>query len=229
MKDTAKIHVGYIVSILVSLNIVTLTAKWGAVKYLVTYVSFAATLASLLLAVLAIVYSYFSSGSLATYGERVSRASEELQSTYSELQRTTNDLKQVAENIPGAMTSLSEKVSQTQKFLENMSNPATSEKMAESDEEDVQIAVSLAQLTFGASPSGLLAMLACCEAYASKKHLDLTKLAKAGQVDESYLYGWIMALDAADLIDLQDKEGSAAIWSIERVTAGLRKFLEEAS
>src|SRR5438105_13887747 len=106
MKDTAKIHIGYIISILVVVNIVTLAAKWGSIKDLVTYVSFAATLASLLLAILAIVYSYFSSGSLATYSERVSKASESLQTTYSELQRTAHDLKQVAENIPGAMTSL---------------------------------------------------------------------------------------------------------------------------
>jgi hypothetical protein len=61
-----KTHEGYILFILLSILIGVLTVKWSEVPKLTEYLSFALTLASLLLAVMAIGYAIYSNQGLAT-------------------------------------------------------------------------------------------------------------------------------------------------------------------
>ena len=59
MTDKAKIHVTYIISILIIVIILLLTIRWGHISELVQLIGFAVTLTSLVAGLIAIIYSFY--------------------------------------------------------------------------------------------------------------------------------------------------------------------------
>ena len=64
METKYKIHVFYILSILIAIIIILITVRWSEVPKLVDYITFALTVTSLALALLAIIYSMYSNTTL---------------------------------------------------------------------------------------------------------------------------------------------------------------------
>ena len=63
LPATAKIHFGYIFSILIAIIVCLVTVKWSDIPSLASYFNFALGVASLVLAVLAIVYAFLANNS----------------------------------------------------------------------------------------------------------------------------------------------------------------------
>jgi hypothetical protein len=223
MKDTVRIHAIYIVAILVACNIVTLTVKWGDLKELVSYFSFAATLASLLLAILAIVYSYLSGGSIAAYTEKVEAAGKRLDVASECVQQATAKFSEATQGLPAAFKNLDEKVSRTHDLVTNLSASAAEEKAESIDVPPSEKSVSLVRLAVGASPLGQLSMLIACLAFRSKKPFRLAELLEGTSMNKDYVQGWMMALDAADIIDVKIE---SSISTVVTVPDGFEELLE---
>src|SRR5690606_8952706 len=113
MKDTYKIHTSYIIVILVAIIILLITVKWAAVPELVGYINFAATLASLLLAVVAILYAMYSNSSIAQNIGELDRAATDIrtaaigiESTNAELHRRVNEIPPQIEHVNKSMDAI---------------------------------------------------------------------------------------------------------------------------
>lgn len=202
--SATKLHLKYVIGILVAINILILTINWGGLKDVVSYVSFAATLASLLLAILAIVYSYTSSGSLISYSDRISKAGEDLNKTYHQLQHLLGRVDTLCDSIPESFADLKKQVTSTNDYLDRLSTNRRSVS-ADAPDGDFVYPISVKSFVNNASPNGLFSILFCIHAKNNNKTFSLSEIAKIIDAEEPYIYGWLMAIDSAGLIDIDTK------------------------
>jgi hypothetical protein len=113
MNDKAKIHVGYIISILVAIIITLLTVKWSEIPGLADYLTFALTVSSLCLAILAIIYSIYSNSSFTGNISSLEISSRSLLETSSDLSSVTEELNDRIQGIPDIMKTVGDKVEKT--------------------------------------------------------------------------------------------------------------------
>ena len=78
MNKDYKIHSFYILLILVSIIIGLVSVNWSQVPKLVEYITFALTVSSLILAILAIVYSVYSNSSISELMGEISIATKDV-------------------------------------------------------------------------------------------------------------------------------------------------------
>ncbi len=115
--ETFKIHSYYIGGILVAIIVGLLTIQWGSIPDLSDRISFALTLASLLLAILAIVYSIMSSSSWAQTIGTLRGISDDVTVTTAELGEATANLREEIKSIPERLGGLEGKVTETHSFV----------------------------------------------------------------------------------------------------------------
>lgn len=203
MNATERVHVGYVIGILVAIIILLLTVQWGSIKDLSQLISFALTLASLILALLAIVYSFFSNASLAQSLSTLTRVAGEVQDVSETITNSTSRLRAEIASIPSALSEVSRHVSETHDIVRQLANkeeaPEGAHRQAnlEADAADTMIRI--------AAPTGFISMYAAAVAHSQSKPLDPLDLARALNDEDSgpYHLGWLMALDAAGIIDLR--------------------------
>lgn len=82
----------YWIAILIGWNILLLTSDFGANEEIISYVSFAGTITSIILAVVALLYSFI-------FNEKSSGAIEKFKSSAENIEKHTNELKNVSESI----------------------------------------------------------------------------------------------------------------------------------
>lgn len=78
MKNNLSLHFKYIVSILVGVIIVLLTRDLASIPQLQEYIAFALTFSSLILALIAIVYSFLSNESLTSSLTKINNSADEM-------------------------------------------------------------------------------------------------------------------------------------------------------
>jgi hypothetical protein len=125
---TIKIHGIYIIVILVIINIGIGTFKWGDNELLVGYFSFAGTISSILLAVIAIIYSFISNNSLSSSLSSFNSTSKEFSETSKKITEATEALKNKLDEIPLLLKPIEEKADITNAKIEQLSNIAQTEK-----------------------------------------------------------------------------------------------------
>lgn len=108
MNREYKIHAFYVVAILLVVIIGLATSRWGDNPKLVEYLNFAATLTSLVLAVLAIVYAFLSNASISN--------------SVAEIGEAAKGIAKVAGDVSGASTALSAKIDSIPPQLETVTN-----------------------------------------------------------------------------------------------------------
>lgn len=106
MNKEYKIHACYIVAILVAIIIALTTSKWGDNPKLVDFVNFAATLTSLVLAVLAIIYAFLSNASVAKSMNEITSASSAMSTTADNISNAAKELSNRIETIPTKLESM---------------------------------------------------------------------------------------------------------------------------
>jgi hypothetical protein len=102
-KTINKLHFLYITGILIAIIILLSTAKFGSNDNLIAYLSFALTVSSLFLSLLAIIYAYISNS---TFGD-----------TISSLNKSSNDISNNSKNLEGITKTLDEKFEKLPQFL----------------------------------------------------------------------------------------------------------------
>ena len=92
MNEKVKIHIFYIISILISIIIVLVVVKWGTIEGLVGYIGFAATVTSLAVGILAIVYALYSNSTFSNSSAQLSQSSKEISQTSERFTSSIKDL-----------------------------------------------------------------------------------------------------------------------------------------
>ncbi|WP_270621237.1 hypothetical protein [Parabacteroides merdae] len=214
-----KIHFIYVVFILVVIIIVLLSCRLSDNQSFVDIVSFAGTLTSIILSVLAIFITVLSNDSFSNLMEKIrgltdsinplkikiDESSDKMKDTIGELNKTNQELKNSSQDINKVIQNLEKNICNQVKGIENKmdkllspSNDLTSTHYMENCDANVDYFVE--------STSVLgLQVLYCCALYEkSKKNLYLSRYCSyigSSLDDIYYVWGFLVAAKSAGYID----------------------------
>lgn len=120
MEEKYKIHSIYILSILLSTIVILITIKWSNIPGLKDYISFALTVFSLGLAVIAIIYSMYSNSSLSSSLNMLEYSSKKLSDTSNILLESTKNLSENILCIPQAIEKVENRITQTHDLVKSL-------------------------------------------------------------------------------------------------------------
>lgn len=219
-----KIHVFYII-VLLSLSIIGLiTIKWTVIPDLVNYITFALTLSSLVLSILAIVYSFISNSQFSeTMGALSSVTKDALHST-EKLNNITDSLSYHVKEIPSSLKEIVDQTTKTNEFLQDNSYNRTENNILQNKEWNRD---SIKSFIERSSYIGKKLIYACCISFKEQKGFILNELFETG---EEYPYGYFIALSAMDLISYTETAKVILIKNMNENLSYLIKdlFLEHA-
>jgi len=226
METKYKIHVSYIIGILIAIIVIQNAVDWSRIPQLVTLISFAATLTSLILAFLAIIYAYYSNSTFATNISTFNQVSNTVSQQANKLSDISNlILKELGDNassmkvIDENIKKLPETLNTKMQALSDSGQEKEKEEKSEQKNTDAFVDNFLARSSF----TGLLALHMAC---LSKKTLiafnlkDLTNLIPS--YDFNYIYGFLIASFSAGLLSFKEANG---LWNIISVNSHLDKII----
>lgn len=227
-----KIHFFY-VCLLLSLTIIVLVSfNWTSLEGFTDYLSVAATLTSLVLGLLAIIYSFFSSGSInqslgsledasrqmrlvaqdfkvlasdsSNIQQKAENRTERLHDLIENMQGALDKLASTTQSLAGSVDTLPERITNAQKSAEPVN--LTSVESGSSRSED-RVTLFLNRI----SPLGLVAVYAGLKAYEAGRYVDFEKLVGERSVD--YIWGFLVAASSADIfaMDYMNKKLGARV------------------
>lgn len=208
MEERLKIHALYVFGILTTVIIALTTSKWGDNPKLVEYVNFFATLASLVLAILAIVYAYFSNFAVFQSIGEIKSASGAISTTARDVSDAAAELKDRIEMIPKKIDSINVRFDEIKSL---MRVPQTNTPLDATDQKKkpLDLADSIANFFERISVTGFASVYCFYLAYENKKTVDLADA--FNEFDRDYAWGIMMALDALEVISVSHSEGG---WSV---------------
>jgi len=200
MEEKYKIHAFYILTILTSVIVILITVQWSGIPNLAEKISFALTLASLILAALAIGYAVYSNTTFSQTISTLNTVARDVSDSSQNISNAATDLSQKIEAIPSRLESMEVKVDQTNILLQQFSErgeaqpPSEKEKMAARE-----IVDSFLERT---SPAGLLMLYAYSLAFTQNKTFNAKELISSlSNIDINYARGFIVATRSAGLLD----------------------------
>jgi len=119
VNEKYKIHVCYIISFLIFTNIILVAVEWSKIPNLMEYISFALTLSSLLLAILAIIYSIISNTSLTKVMHNIDSTSNSLKTTSDKIELGHKNLLSEVKKIPNSIDIVDQNVNSTKSLIEH--------------------------------------------------------------------------------------------------------------
>lgn len=126
IKDRIFIHGFYIISFLVIVIIFLLAKSLHKDIDAVQFISFAATLSSLILAVIAIIYSIISNGQFSSSISKMSDSAEVIGSLSKNVDITISSVKESTEDMKSFVSSFSQKVEELYPLLKNIQDKSDS-------------------------------------------------------------------------------------------------------
>jgi ABC-type multidrug transport system fused ATPase/permease subunit len=208
--ENYKTHVYYIISILVGIIILLTAVKWGKIEKLVEYITFALTLTSLVLALLAIIYAIFSNSKFTENITTLNNITNDVQKASSKLNDVAIDLNEKIELIPTSLKNVEEKTKETQDLVREMS--LNSKKYKEEDNRPKESPTEkknasksdiILDLINFSSFTGKLVLLA---SNLSLKHTKSFSLKEIFNANENYISGFMVSLEAMGFIRYTRKD-----------------------
>lgn len=199
--DNKKIHIYYIsgLCVFIILELITyICVKNNNSTDIVKYISFASTLSSLLLSVVAIIYAIVSNNKGDAQYQKIDRASDRISESVDRFSRLSDGLSDSINSILGKLDEIKTISNETQKAISNNSQPNTSISTGNTNKINLKEFYEN-YITFG-SYSGNLALLACCYSYEKKK--PFLTLDVFG-TNSAYSYGYIIASTVSGIITIQ--------------------------
>jgi hypothetical protein len=202
MEEKYKIHAFYIVGILLTVIIVLVSVQWSGIPNLSEKLSFALTLASLILAILAIGYAVYSNVSISRNVSTLNDVSLSVTSSAKDISEAARDLSNKIEGIPTKLEIMEGKVDQTNILLKQYSEkqevPSKSEEQQPTENRNSTDDSFLKR----SSITGLETLYACSLAYTTKIPFTIESLCEStniGAID--YVKGFMVAAFASETID----------------------------
>lgn len=174
--EKRKIHFWYIIAILVAIIICLIVSNFGNNTELVGYVSFAATIASIFLAVISIIYAFYSNSQLSQTLGKLDNSSQSLEKTAHSLDRSSQKVGDISEQLSSEIQKLNETINSIPKSIESMGEKV--DKMS---------------LLFQETPN-------------STKNYDKENVSEKIKLMNNLVYGGLLALYIAFLSQKQKKE-----------------------
>jgi len=203
MEEKYKVHFFYIIGILLAIIIGLISVEWAKIPYLVEYITFALTLSSLLLAILAIVYSMISNNTFSGLIEKLNSSAEYLQESSRKVSTGYDMILEKFQEIPSSINDVRESVYTTHDLLkkateESFKNTATEKESG--SEEKKPLTESLLETT---TIRGLETIFLLNQSYLRKKPFSWDDLNKFEDFKSSigYMQGYTFALRGLGIID----------------------------
>jgi|GEM_PF-1994743 len=185
-----KLHFLYIVGILIAIIICLLTFDFGNNQNLIAYLSFALTVTSLFLSLLAIIYAYYSNSSFSDTISTLNKSSNEIASNSKKLEKITKQLDLKFEKLPQLIKAIEEKVDLTNAFLADQYERNNTAPNAQPDENLPQTFID--KFFIYSSTMGLYALYAAYLNHKNKKTFTLKELNEISELlSEEYTMGFL--------------------------------------
>jgi len=243
-----KTHLSYIGSILTLIIIILVTIRFADVPNLSERLNFGLTVTSLVLALLAIVYAFYSNASLTKNVTIMNEAAKDVSATSNGLSRVIEELSQKTDLIPTRLQTIEQMLSQPRESV--LKNPVGDTEEVDKSEEEAKGQArtfeekpkqegdkkkptdELATDTVDAqritrrflktsSVIGLILLYACRLAFEKTAPFAFTHFAAStGIGDPQYVHGFLSAINGFGMIDaIQTRD----IITIRRITERLPK------
>jgi hypothetical protein len=225
MNSVARVHVAYIVGILLAIIVILVTVKWGSIPNLEQLLSFALTLASLLLAVLAIGYAIYSGGSLNNALAGLRGAADSLEGVAASIGTAAEKLVTRSEELPQLLGGMSRQVEETHSLVRTISEKAVTQ---------VEVPAASTRPTDGEKFAkrgaflGLVGLYAALRSYETKTAFAHSKIAeKAPLIKGSYTTGYLIASSVAGYLEAHLHQD---VWTVtafdDQLAAALRPEID---
>ncbi|QZN81571.1 hypothetical protein K5K93_03830 [Stenotrophomonas sp. DR822] len=231
-----KVHFFYVVLILGGTIAVLVTKKWTEVDGFVNYLSVASGVTSLVLGILAIIYSFVSTGtfsksvgSINSQAERVASVANELATVLNsgeslqsraemrteELHRLIGDLRvgldslqKTTLNIAGSVESISPKIDALQKGVVREPE-GSSRQVAREAEHPEWTEAGLKQFFYTASLQGVAAVYGALRAKEMDRYINYQAL--FGDRDSEYIWGFLVGVTCSGVAKFEGVGGSMTL------------------
>ena len=220
MEEKYKIHAFYILFMLLGTIVVLISIEWSKIPKLVDYITFALTVSSLGLALIAIIYSFYSNTSFSQNMSALGNATNTLTNTSMQLSKSTEELKAKVESIPRIIGEVGEKVKATHDLVNDLNSRSNKENtilqqesVQEVESSEIPEFIVISSLET-ASFSGLLAIYVLSLSFDTKTPLHIQDVFKELNLNYDYSYGYITALSTCNLIQYIEKKD---IFSVEYI------------
>lgn len=237
--DHLKIHFFYVVIILIGIVILLATRHWTNLKGFTDYLSVAATITSLVLGILAIIYSFVSSNStnnslglvessandIKTIGgelreivsggqdlqSKAERRNEELHSLIGDLRIAVEAVSSKTQEIAGAVETLPTQFGALRDEVRKRTQAEPNQQPKE-DLRSIWTAEKKRAFLSNSSLLGIVAIKAVVEAAAQKKYCNLRTLFDTSQTKSfEYAYGFLVSTSAAGIFKYEYPEGKTMV------------------
>jgi hypothetical protein len=222
MEEKYKIHAFYILAILISIIIILMTIQWSGIPNLAEKISFALTLASLVLAALAIGYAVYSNTTFSQTILTLNTVAGDVSKTAGGISKAADSLNQAIENIPTRLESMESKVDRANILLQQFSERSETQPPTDREKRVAgELVESFIQRT---SLTGLLILYAYNQAYSKGGQFNIEELAlPLNNFDLKFARGFVGATRAAGLINSTSTEYDV---TVTYVNERLKQYLE---
>lgn len=199
-----KKHLSYklIVSFLVFLLVILLTHKFYANDNIFNFMSFASAIISIILAVLTIIYSYYTNGTTSSSVEKMGESAKKIEGTLLKVNEATQSYKESADSLKNNIATLLSTINHVDQTAEKLltaqgiNNISNSKALNEAMTPDiVDNFVSLS------SQAGNILMYASIKACDKNVNLDLNSIWNEKEIE--YCVGFLIAAKSAGLFNLK--------------------------
>ena len=204
MDSYNKIHVRYIVAILLAIIVLLVTVKWTKVTDLKDYVSFALTLSSLLLAVIAIFHNMISSSNFSDIVASLNSSSGQLKTSAQRIDESSERVLKEIKKIPSSIDDIKTEVSSTKSLIHEMEMKKTPKKHDHKSESRPLDDKSIESFLKQNSILGLqtLYCLYCSKITGQRfSWQDLAKEIEDLKNSERYMYGYSVAIEGIGITE----------------------------
>ncbi|MBK6400395.1 MAG: hypothetical protein IPP27_02100 [Bacteroidetes bacterium] len=204
MQNNSRIHVTYIIAILIAVIICLVTIQWGNIPRLVELISFALTISSLVLAVLAIVYAVYSNNSFGHNIAKLDSASNYISDSTKSLSTITEDLKRKFDRMPDLLETISKKTDTTQLLLSQLSEKSLGTVETKFIKSNAIETESIKNILTKTSINGQLILYILKLGKDSKREFETKDLAEKCDISKDYILGFLSPLNALGLLKLKE-------------------------
>ena len=219
-----RVHAGYIFLLLMLAIIGLITSKWGDNPKLVEYVTFAVTVSSLLLAILAIAYTVYSNTSFGRNIQTLDTASKDISSVSQTVAAATIELQNRIDGLPKILASVESKVDA---LLIRNASASAEESRAPSEDEKEAISELGELFVDRLSLAGLLVIYTIFLHFKEKKIFVAEAIFKKLQgVETPWAFGVFVTFYAAGFADWDDIDSDNKKFTILRFDDSLAEMLD---
>lgn len=195
MNKISRIHSIYILFILISIIILLISVNWVRIPKLVELVSFALTISSLVLAILAIGYAVYSNSSFAKFISKLENSSEKINDSSKDLASTSQLLLEKIDKIPTILNTIQKKTDDTHILVSNLNTIPIESNVYKGNEIDLE------NFVYKNSTYGQFCLYLIYLSYINKKQFNLKLICEEADLAHDFMDGFLSCCSTIKIIN----------------------------